>query len=273
MRKLSIMSLSFQREFARGSMDLFRFIDVCRELNADGVDLNARSFPNDNDDTIKALKLRCVRQGLAVACLSIPNDFGKPASDMAGEIARTKRWINRALLLGAPQVRVFAGAPNVSESRETVWQRCSAALREVADYGHDIGVLVSLQNHNHGALTETGSDVLRFLEEAGPHLSHVWDTGQYVGSPGASGASPDAGAQEVLYQSLQQTVLRATHVRCKCYRISSGVEEWLDYPRIFGMLEAAHYNGFCSLVYEGPGDERSAVEKAVAYLRPLLNRQ
>jgi sugar phosphate isomerase/epimerase len=274
MMKLSVMSLSFKGAFQAGAMDVSSFADLCRELNADGIDFNARSIGEGaaaSAAAIIALKERCIRHGLAIACLSIPNNFGKPADQVPAEIAMTKRWIDRALLLGAPQVRVFAGTPNKSEPREVTWRRCSAALKEVADYGYGQGVLVSLQNHNHGALTETGDDVLRFLQEAGPHLSHVWDTGQYVGSPGASGADATAGAQEVLYRSLQQTVGRATHVRCKFYRVTTDGEAWLDYPRIFAMLREAGYNGFCSIVYEGKGDELTDVRQAVTYLRSLLS--
>ncbi len=270
MMKLSLLSLSYQREFQADRMDMLSFVDTCYELGCDGIDFNARSFSDTSDDFLKRLKERCVRRGLPVACVSISNNFGKAADELPEEIAMTERWIDRALLLGAPQVRVFAGTPRASEPRAATWSRCSAALKRLADYGHERGILVSLQNHNHGALTEYGSDVLRFVQEAGPHLSHVWDTGQYVGSPGASGANSDASAQEVLYESLQQTVHLATHVRCKFYRVASGVEQWLDYPRIFAMLKAARYNGFCSVVYEGKGDEVADVAKAVAFLRPLL---
>ena len=271
--KLSVISLSFKGAFQAGAMDVASFADLCRELDADGIDFNARSFGEGaaaSDSSIIALKERCIRHGLAIACLSISNNFGKPADQVPAEIAMTKRWIDRALLLGAPQVRVFAGMPNKGEPHEVTWRRCSAALKEVADYGHEQGVLVSLQNHNHGALTETCDDVLRVLQEAGPHLSHVWDTGQYVGSPGASGADATAGAQEVLYRSLQQTVGRATHVRCKFYRVTTDGEAWLDYPRIFAMLREARYNGFCSIVYEGKGDELTDVRQAVTYLRSLM---
>lgn len=270
MMKLSIMSLSYQREFAAGRLDLAGFLDLCRELDADGVDLNTRSFRDESAAALLAIKEQCLRLGLVIACLSIPNNFAKPAAQLPDELALTKGWIDNALLLGAPQVRVFAGRPPAGEPREAASARCRAALKAAADYGHERGVAVALQNHNHGALTETGDDVLRFIAEAGPHLRHVWDTGQYVGSPGASGADPEAGGQEQLYRSLQQTVNLATHVRCKFYRVASGVEQWLDYPRILAMLRAAGYNGFCSVVYEGRGDERADVPKAVSYLRSLL---
>lgn len=270
MMKLSCTSISFKRAFQRGELDLPRYVDLCRDLGLDGVDLNTTNIPSENPAYLKEVKFRCLRHGLSVACVSISNNFGKPEAELPGQLAMVKRWIDHALLLGAPQVRVFAGYPTPSEDRSVVWNRASHGLREVADYGYERGIRVSLQNHNHGALTETGDDVLRFIEEAGPHLGHVWDTGQYVGSPGASGANPDLGAQAILYQSLQQTVHLATHVRTKIYRIESGVERWLDYPRIFAILRAARYNGFCSIVYEGQDDELAAVTQAVAYLRPLL---
>lgn len=270
MMKLACMSLSYQRAFRAGQMDLFSFIDACRALNLDGVDLNANSFATDDEAFVKRVKWRAIERGLSIACLSIPNNFGAPRNGLEAELAVTIRWIDHALLLGAPQVRVFMGTVPAGADEAALWRQAVQALKDVADYGYSRGVMVSLQNHNHGALTKYGDDILRAITEAGPYLSHVWDTGQYVGSPGASGADREQGAQEVLYESLQQTVGLATHVRCKFYRNESGTEAWLDYPRIFRMLHAAGYNGFCSIVYEGPGDEGAAVARAAAQLRPLM---
>jgi sugar phosphate isomerase/epimerase len=173
------------------------------------------------------------------------------------------------LALGAPQVRLFAGVPAKDDDRAAAWERCVAALRECAGYGYERGVQVCLQNHNHGALTASGRDVLALVEQAGPHLGHVWDTGQYVGSPGASGAQ-DQRPQEMLYESLGQTVSLATHVRCKISRLAGDQEAWLDYPRIFRLLANAGYNGFCSIVYEGRGDEIEDVRQAVPFLRQVM---
>ena len=63
-------------------------------------------------------------------------------------------------------------------------------------------------------------------------------------------------------------------MRCKLYRIQSGVEEWLDYPRIFDILRGVDFNGWLSIVYEGQDveEEGTAVPKAVAYLRKLLKQ-
>jgi sugar phosphate isomerase/epimerase len=271
MWKLSVMSLSYQRAFGAGKMDVWGYLDECRQLDVDGVDLHMRLLESDEPGWLRQVKLGCLKRGLPIACLNVSNNFAVAEADMPAQIAVAKRGIEIALALGAPQVRLFAGVPK-DQDRAAAWKRCVAALMECADFGYQRGVQVCLQNHNHGALTEYGKDVLALIEQAGPHLGHVWDTGQYVGSPGASGAK-DPRAQEVLYESLAQTVHLATHVRCKIYQVTSGEEEWLDYPRIFKLLSAAGYNGFCSVVYEGRTPERDElgdVRKAVPYLRKVM---
>ncbi len=270
MMRLACTSLSFGRAFKEGQLDLVRFIDICKDLDLDGVDLNTATIPTEDASYLKEIKLRCLRYGLSIACVSISNNFGRSAEQADHEVEMTKRWIGHALLLGAPQVRVFAGTVPSGADRTEAWERAERCLKEVADYGYQCGIRVALQNHNHGALTPNGDDVLRFIERAGPHLGHVWDTGQYVGSPGASGASAELGAQEILYENLRQTAHLATHVRAKFYRIETGVERWLDYPRIFSILHGTRYNGFCSIVYEGPDDELKSVQLASVFLRPFL---
>ena len=56
----------------------------------------------------------------------------------------------------------------------------------------------------------------------------------------------------------------------KYYEIDTGQEAQLDYTRIFPILRSAGYNGFLSIVYEGEGDERTAVAKSVSYLRRFM---
>ena len=272
MMKLSVMSLSYQRAFRDGRMDLWGYLDECRRLDLDGVDLHSRLLGSEEPEHLREVKRRCLKLGFPIACLNVSNNFARPAEELPAQVALGKRGVDTAAVLGAPQVRLFAGVPLRGNDRRAAWQRCVAALKQCADYGHEQGVQVCLQNHNHGALTEYGRDVLDLVEQAGPHLGHVWDTGQYVGSPGASGAQEQA-AQEVLYESLQQTVHLATHVRCKIYRIASGAEAWLDYPRIFRILRRSGYNGFCSIVYEGTHDEVDDVRRAVPFLPSLMARR
>jgi sugar phosphate isomerase/epimerase len=132
---------------------------------------------------------------------------------------------------------------------------------------------VGLHNHNHGCVTRTGKDVIRIISEVdNPYFSHILDTGQYVGSPGASGQRGKEDPALNFYGSIEETAPLAVHVRCKIYRIENGVEEWLDYPRIFKTLKGVGFNGWLSIVYEGQDveEEATAVPKAVHYLRGLM---
>jgi sugar phosphate isomerase/epimerase len=187
------------------------------------------------------------------------------------EIEKGKKWLRAAQYLGAPVTRFFAGSPQNEGDREGAFARSVACLRSMAEYGESLGVVAALQNHNHGALCRTGDEVLRYVKEVNhPNFSHVLDTGQFAGSPGASGTAPPELKDADFYKSIEQTAPIATHLRCKLYKVETGRETSLDYDRIFGTIRSVHYNGWISLVYEGQEDDRAAIEKGAKFLRGYL---
>lgn len=270
--KLSCLSLSYRDSFQSGKMNVESFIESCYALRLDCVDIHTRAFASDSRDHLLAVKRLCLRRGLDLACVAVSNDFGKKGDALRADLDNAKKWTSAAAFLGAPLVRLFAGWAR-GDDEKAAWQRTVDGLRECAEHGEKVGVAVALQNHNHGGLTKTGDDVVRMMKEVNhPNLAHMLDTGQYVGSRGASGANKDAPPDEGLYKSIAQTAPLAVHVRAKCYRIATGEEQWLDYPRIFKTLEGVHYNGVVSVVYEGweHEHESTAIPKAVKYLRRFV---
>ena len=254
MLRLAVMSLSYQRAFAAGQMDLFSYIEASRELGQDGVDLHGRHFVSLERDDLWQIKKVCVSRGLTIACVSIPNNYAIAPDALPTEMEKTRRLIDAASFLGAPLVRVFAGWSDQKD--EGTWGRVAACLREAAGYGECRGVAVALQNHNHNGVAALGGDVLRLIADVShPNLSHVMDTGQYLD----------------LYDSMRLTAHLAVHVRCKIYQIETGEERKLDYSRIFPVLRDVNYNGFLSIVFEGSEDEQAAVAKAVPYLRRFMS--
>ena len=275
MLKLSCMSLSYKDEFASGQLDLEQFIGRAWELNLDGIDIHTRAFASTDPDYLRDIQLRSLKRGLPLGYIGVSNDFGKPAEQLAEQIELTRKWIDVADFMAVPIVRVFAANVTGDDTQEAVWDRMTCCLKEVAEYGRRKGVVVGLQNHNHRNITRTGKDVRRIIDEVdNPYLSHILDTGQYVGSPGASGAT-ERDSESDLYESIAETAPLAMHVRCKIYRIQSGREQWLDYKRIFRVLRNIKYNGWVSVVYEGQEAEAeaTAVPKAVKYLRWLIAGQ
>jgi sugar phosphate isomerase/epimerase len=249
--RLCCLSLSFKPEFDAGQLDDLRFIDLCAQLDLDGVHFNVASLRSLERGHLRQVKRACVERGLGIACLGVSNDFGRPPEEQEAVHRRVRRGIEAARFLGAPVLRLFAGSVGAGRSREAVWGRAVAGLRRAAEEAERAGV-VGLQNHDHGNVAATGEDVARLLREVGhPWCQHVLDTGQYLGSPGASGATPEDPGRYDAYRSIARTAPLAVRVRAKLYRLRSGKEEWLDDDRIFKALREARYNGFVSLVYEG----------------------
>jgi sugar phosphate isomerase/epimerase len=275
MMRLCCLSLSFTPEFTTRQMDDLKFLDLCAQLQVDGVDLNVNSLRSLESGHLKKIKRACLQRGLSIACIGVNNNFGRPAQEQEAVRAQIRQGIEAAGVLGAPVVRLFAGYVGPGQERQAVWQRSVEGLKWAAEQGKKAGVVVGLQNHNHNNVTGTGDDVVRLLREVDhPWCSHILDTGQYLGSPGAAGAGPEDSARHNVYQSIERTAPLAVLVRAKLYRIKSGAEQWLDYERIFKILRGVKYNGFVSLVYEGwqDLDAMHAVPLGVTFLRKHLTR-
>jgi sugar phosphate isomerase/epimerase len=262
--------------FTAGKMDDLQFIELCAQLELDGVDFNIGSLRSLDKDHLKKVKKACLAHGLGVACLGVGNNFGRPAQEQDAVQKQVREGIDVAQFLGAPVVRLFAGSVGSGATRAEVWKRCVEGLRRAAEYGEKAGVVVGLQNHNHNNVTSTGEDVARLLQEVN-HLwcSHILDTWQYLGSRGAVGARADDARSHDVYQSIAKTAALAVLVRAKLYRLRDGKEEWLDYERIFKLLRGVKYNGFVSLVYEGwqDMDAMHAVPLGVQFLRGFLGQR
>lgn len=271
--KLGCMSLSYKDQFRDGKIDLPGFIDKAYDLRLDGIDLHTRAFASTEPGYLRDIRMRCLKRGLALSYIGVSNNFGKPQEELPAVIADVKHWVDVAVFMGIPLVRIFAAWVPEGEPEEQVWERMIPCMQEVAAYGQEKGVVLGLHNHNHGCVTRTGKEVRKILEMVdNPYLSHILDTGQYVGSPGASGQRGKEDPALNFYGSIEETAPLAVHVRAKVYRIASGEEAWLDYPRIFKILNGVNYNGWVSIVFEGQDEEEeaTAVPKAVDYLRRFV---
>ena len=161
-------------------------------------------------------------------------------------------------------IRLFCGQPLEDATERSRQTKC---FREACDCAAEKAVAIGLQNH-----PSTGDDVLRILDETErENFTFILDTGQWVGSPALNRGIPDPGID--IYRFMEQTAPFAGHVRAKFYKIDSGEEEWLDYPRIIDILRTAGFNGTVSVVFEGKEinacDDREVLRLAANQLRQL----
>ena len=115
--------------------------------------------------------------------------------------------------------------------------------------------------------------MLRILEQTDrDNFTLIMDTGQWVGSPARNHGVPDPEVD--IYAFMEQTAPYTSHVRAKFYKIDTGEEAWLDYPRIIQILKDVDFNGTVSVVFEGKDlnacDDTEVIRLAVAHLRAVI---
>ena len=246
------------------------FIQTCHDLRLDCLDFHQRAFASADTDYLLGIKRQCLDLGLPIGYLGVAGGFAGDDDFQKAKIEEAKSAVDMALVLGAPLIRVFGWQTLETEGRDPLFAALARCLREVCDYGAERGIVVALQNHDNRNLAATGPDVLRIIREVDhTNLSFIMDTGQWRGSPGASG---DVDPEVDIYDYMAQTLPHAGYVRCKIYQIAGGREEVLDYQRIARLLRNVQYNGCISIVYEGrePDDRAELIGKAAAHLREVL---
>jgi sugar phosphate isomerase/epimerase len=126
-----------------------------------GADVHA---PPGEPDTLRALRDRTPR----------PCSYGSYWRAGAHDPADLVAVADAAVLLGAPRIRVWAGA--VGSAEATADQRAAVvgALRDGAGTAAAHGLALALEFHG-GTLTDTVESTLRLLDEVGhPALSSYW---------------------------------------------------------------------------------------------------
>jgi sugar phosphate isomerase/epimerase len=241
-----------------GKLDMFGFIDYCAENGCAGAELTSYFFPKDvTDDYLRQVKRHAFLRGVAISGTSVGNNFALPAGpERDKQIADVKLWIDRAAVLGAPHIRVFAGAakgiPDADARR-----MCISALEECCDYAGTKGIFLGLENH--GGIVAKAEGLLEIVRAMkSPWFGVNLDTGNF------HSADP--------YAELAQCAPYAVNVQVKVEIKREGAKEGepADLAKLVGILRDANYQGWVALEYEAKTDPYEAVPPILKELGALL---
>jgi sugar phosphate isomerase/epimerase len=254
--KLGCCAYSYRKLLQSGRMDLEGFLDTCAGLGLDGVELTQYYFAREDDDYLHRIKRGAFRRGLAVCGAAVGGNFSQPdAEGRRRQIEHVKDWVAKAAKLGAPVLRVFAGACPQGVQRHTAEGWVRQGLAECAEVADRWGVVLGLETH--GGLTADADGVLALLE---PFAGHPWvglnlDFGNLTGD---------------IYAQYERLARRAvtTHVK-PAVRRGEGRES-VDYRRVVRIMRTAGYGGYLNIEYEENEDARTGVDRFAAYLRGCL---
>lgn len=226
------------------SLDLFQFVDYCATHGWSAAELTGYYFPPDvTDEYLQRLRRHCFLANVEVSGTSVGNNFTLPEGEKRNEqIATTKKWIDRAAVLGAPYLRVFAGTGR-EMTQPGLKQLCIAALQECADHAGTRGVMLGMENHGGIDAAET-LEILRAVRS--PWFALNLDVGNFQ--------------TDDPYADLEKCAPYAINVHWKNEIKPRGKEnEPADFKRLAKILRDANYQGYAALEYEAKPDPWKAV--------------
>ena len=251
-------------------------VKFASDLGLDVIDFHLGGMPRDMDFIMK-IKMMCVRAGLPIGYVGGGSLVG-PLEEREERLAQAREDVDMAAAMGAQLLRMFARHkwPDTDAEQRKLWLPMIADFRALADYAIERGVILGLQNHDESSFCMTAEQALRILWEVNSdNFTFLWDTGQWLGSIGSHPRGEFDPRVDLYADYLEPTALFAGSVRAKIFQIDTGVETYLDYPRIFQILKDVGYNGNVSIVYEGAEGRNTCTPEegitlAVKYLRGVI---
>lgn len=257
---LSLAAYSFRDAFKDpAKMDFYRFLDLCADLNLAGAELTSYYFDkNVSDEELLKVRRHAFLRGVAVSGTAVGNNFALPdGPELEKEIAGVKQWIDRAAVLGAPHIRVFAGnAKGIDETAARL--QVVKSLDECGDYAGKKGIFLGIENH--GGVVATAEGLLEIVKAVkSPWVGVNLDTGNF------HSADP--------YADLAKIAPWAVNVQVKVEMKPAGAKETepADLKRLATILRDANYQGWVALEFEAKEDPFEAVPRHIKAMRAAFD--
>ncbi|MCX8090056.1 MAG: sugar phosphate isomerase/epimerase [Verrucomicrobiae bacterium] len=266
--KIALNAYSFSKALndrlkGRGpGMSLFDLLDFCAEHNFDAIDPTGYFFPGypavPPDKFVNDFKRRAFQLGLDISGTGVRNDFATTdKAKRAADVRHVKEWIEVAVRLGAPVIRVFAGP--VPAGYENRWDEVAKwmveCLRECAEHGEKHGVLVGVQNH--GDMLKTAEQTIRVVQMVNSEwFGVIVDTGYFQ--------TPDP------YVDIAAVMPYAVNFQIKESPFGKDSPVRTDLKRLVKIIRDANYRGYLPIeTLSVPGREYNPLVVVPQFLKEV----
>lgn len=245
---------------------LFNLLDWCASKEIKALDPTAYFFPTypevPSDEYLQRFKKRAGDLGIVISGTGIRNNFASPDPVIRREgVDLAKEWIIAASKMGAPVVRVFAGA--IPEGYEENWEvpaqwmiDCYKELLPVAErYGVKIGI------QNHGEMLQNAEQCIYIMKALDSDWAGIIvDTGNFK--------TPNP------YKDIAEVVPYAINWQIKESPFGLDSEIKTDYNKLIAIIREGGYTGYLpveTLYVKGkPYDPFALVSGMINELRLVL---
>jgi sugar phosphate isomerase/epimerase len=233
------------RDKKQAGMDLKDFAaKVKTDFGVPGVEPLSQHFPSTEGKYLHGFREAIEKADVHVVNIPADNDhsfYDADAHARKKAVEFAKKWIDVAVVIGAPSVRTaIREAKNAKPDVSVVAEQ----LRQVADYGAKKNVVVNLENDN--LVSEDAFFLVQVIQKVNhPYLRALPDFCNSMGS----------GNEKFNYDAVTALFPLAY---CICHVKDSeagddGVVIRVDLKKTFGILKASGYRGYCSMEWEGQG--------------------
>lgn len=240
--KLSLNAFSFHTALLdglagkTGGIPLSAVLDFCVKHGFAAIDPTGYYFPGYPEvparDFVNTFKRQAFRLGLEISGTGIRNDFAQPdVEKRAADVRRAKAWIEAAAEMGAPVLRVFAGA--VPKGYEQKWDEAAAwmidAIGECVEHGRKHGVIIGVQNH--GDMLKSADECLKVMQAVNSEwCGLIVDTGNML--------------TDDPYADIARVVPHAVNWQVKESIYNNDRSRPADLPRLCRIIRDGGYRGY-----------------------------
>jgi sugar phosphate isomerase/epimerase len=243
-------------------MDLAEFgAQVVAKFGIYNIEPYGRHFRSLDPAYLSGLRTSLTKANVKIVDItaSVEQSFyDAEASAREAAIASSKKWVDAAVEVGSPSIRLHIRS--ASNSSPDV-QRTADTLLKVTEYATQKNVVVHLENDD--LVSEDAFFIVKVVQTANhPYLRALPDFAN----------SALTGDPEFNYRALQalfQYAYGICHIK-DGEADDHGKQFNIDVSRAFDILKASGYRGYCSMEYDAPGDPYAPtaklVEQTVHYL-------
>jgi len=260
--RLSLNAYSFNKPLRDGEMLLDDLLNFTADHYIPALDLTAYYFPTypevPDDSFLYEVKRKAHCRGLVFSGTGVRNNFTQPDEQKrAADVQLVRNWIDAAVKLGAPTVRIFAGPEakdGASEEETTQWML--ASIRECVNYGKQKGIIVALQNHNE--FVKTAQQVHQIMKSINSEwLGLMLDVGSYRAD------NP--------YFEIAETAKYAVNWQIKENVYARQQEQKTNIDKLLPIILESGYRGYLPLETLGPGDPYKKVTVFLEEVRSSMS--
>lgn len=235
------------------------FVNWCADNGVPGAELTSYFFPPDCDagycEKVRAL---ADKRGVRITGSAIGNTYTNPPGEKRdAELAYTRKWVDFCAIMGAPHIRVFAGAAPKGMSLEEGVKNCIETYQMALDYAATKKIYLGIENH--GGIVAEPDQLIAIIKAAKSEYAGInFDSGNFH--------------TEDPYADLAKIAPYTVNVQLKVdiKRKGATANEPSDIPRVIKILRDVNYSGWFTLEYERSDDPFANIPPVVAELKKLL---